>query len=250
MIRDTGYMPPHRWRLPDEPLRSSAATTSVVGLIAVVCLALTLRAALDLSAWHPAKAAASFAIFMLLALGYLRGHVLDRFGLPNQITTVRALIVALIIGLLGEQASPHVAWTAAAAALLVTALDGVDGWLARRTQMASAFGARFDMEVDALLIQVLAILVWRHGKAGPWIVMSGLLRYLFVAAGGLWPWMRRPLMPTLRGRVLCIVQIVALVLAIAPIVRPPASAYIAAFGLLALGYSFLADTWRLWRTAD
>ena len=47
------------------------------------------------------------------------------------------------------------------------ALDGVDGWLARRRGMSSAFGARFDMEIDALLVQVLAILVWRYGKAAP-----------------------------------------------------------------------------------
>ena len=49
--------------------------------------------------------------------------------------------------------------------------------------MTSAFGARFDMEVDALLIQVLAVLAWQWDKAGPWVLMSGLLRYVFVAAG-------------------------------------------------------------------
>ena len=62
--------------------------------------------------------------------------------------------------------------------------------------MASAFGARFDMETDALLIQVLAILAWQYGKAGPWVLVSGLLRYLFVAAGWVWPWMREPLFPS------------------------------------------------------
>jgi multidrug efflux pump subunit AcrA (membrane-fusion protein) len=37
-------------------------------------------------------------------------------------------------------------------------LDGVDGWLARRHEIASRFGARFDMEVDALLILALSVL--------------------------------------------------------------------------------------------
>ena len=65
----------------------------------------------------------------------------------------------------------------------MTLLDGVDGWLARRHRIASAFGARFDMEIDALLILALSVLAWRHEKAGAWVVASGLLRYAFVAAG-------------------------------------------------------------------
>ena len=39
---------------------------------------------------------------------------------------------------------------------LLLALDGLDGWAARRQGLVSAFGARFDMEVDALLILALA----------------------------------------------------------------------------------------------
>ena len=49
-----------------------------------------------------------------------------------------------------------------------------------RSNEASSFGARFDMETDALLILVLAALVWQHGKAGPWILAAGLMRYAFV----------------------------------------------------------------------
>ena len=71
-----------------------------------------------------------------------------------------------------ERGLPPVAATAAAAGLAATVLDGLDGWLARRAGMASAFGARFDVEVDALLIQALAILTWRYGKAGPWVLLA------------------------------------------------------------------------------
>jgi phosphatidylglycerophosphate synthase len=126
-------------------------------------------------------------------------------------------------------------------------LDGLDGWLARHTGMGSAFGARFDVEVDALLIQVLAILAWQYGKAGSWVLFSGLLRYGFVAASWLLPWMQRPLAPTLRGRIICTVQTGALVLAIVPAFTPPLSTVIAALGLAALCYSFLVDTSRLWQ---
>ena len=160
---------------------------------------------------------------------------------------VRALITSVVAGLIGEPATDGVAAAAVIMGSIVTFLDFFDGWFARRTNMSSAFGARFDMEVDALLIQVLAILVWAHGKAGPWAILSGLLRYIFVAAGWLWPWMQRPLFFSQRRRVICVVQIAGLVLALAPAIVPPLSAILAAVSLAALLYSFLADTLWLWK---
>jgi phosphatidylglycerophosphate synthase len=160
---------------------------------------------------------------------------------------VRALLVALVAGFIGEHQTPGAATLAAGTSGVATLLDGVDGWLARRAQMTSRFGARFDMEVDALLIQVLAVLAWQWDKAGPWVLASGLLRYLFVAAGWVWPWMRRPLLQTLRAKAICVAQIATLMLAIVPAIAPPASALLAAAGLLALCYSFLVDTVWLWR---
>ena len=235
---------------PNDRLRASVVTTALVGLVAVVCLALFARAELDLSELYPLKAAACFAIVMLLALGFLgHTHRFARFGPANQVTTARAVFVVLIASLIGEPMRPVAAASAAAASLVVTLLDGVDGWLARRSRMASPFGARFDVEIDALLILALAILVWRYGKAGPWVVLSGLLRYLFVAAGWWWQWLRRPLPPSRRGKAICVVQIVALTVAIAPIVTPPSSTLLAAAALLALCYSFLVDATWLWRHA-
>jgi phosphatidylglycerophosphate synthase len=193
------------------------------------------------------KSAGLFTAIMLIALGRVRAHhPFTHFGPANQITTVRALLVSIVGGLIGEAPVPIVATGAVGASALATALDGADGWLARRTRMQSAFGARFDTEVDALLIQVLAILAWRWGEAGPWVLLSGLLRYAFLASGWLWPWMRAPLRPTFRGKAICILQTVTLMIALLPHVEPPASGRLAALGLLALGYSFLADSWRLW----
>jgi phosphatidylglycerophosphate synthase len=227
---------------------SAAIATEVIGLIAVLSLALAARAALPLTLWYPIKAVGLFSVVMLLTLSQVREHhPFPQFGFANQLTTARAVLVVLVAGLIGEAGLPRVAATAAAVGLAVTILDGLDGWLARQAGMTSTFGARFDVEVDALLIQALAILAWQYGKAGPWVLLSGLMRYGFVAAGWLLPWMRRPLTPTLRGRIICTVQIAALVLAVVPAVTTPFSAVIAALGLAALCYSFLVDTLRLWR---
>ena len=48
-----------------------------------------------------------------------------------------------------------------------------DGPAARRSGIASRFGARFDMETDALMILVLAVLAWRWDRAGAWVLLPG-----------------------------------------------------------------------------
>ena len=169
-----------------------------------------------------------------------------KFGAANQITLVRAVMVAGLACLVGQPTTPTVAWSVVGVAIVAAVLDGVDGWVARRTGTVSAFGTRFDMETDAALILVLAILVWQFGKAGPWVLGSGLMRYAFVAAGWLWSWMRAPLASSLRGKIICVLQIVALIVVMAPPMTPPTSSVVAAVALFALSYSFLVDTLSLW----
>ncbi len=200
-----------------------------------------------MGAWYLLKAAGVFAVVVAVALPYLRTHhPHGRFGTANTITTARAALVALLAALLGEAAAVGVAATATVVASVAAALDGVDGWIARRSGMVSAFGSRFDMEVDALLVLVLAGLAWQWDKAGAWVLLSGLLRYLFVAAGLVWPWVRRALEPSLRRKAVCVVQIVGLIVAIAPVVRPPLSSAIAAVSLIVLGWSFAVDVRWQW----
>jgi phosphatidylglycerophosphate synthase len=235
----------------DQRLRASALRAFAAALLAAGVLAWAARFVLPVSDRFPLVVSLIFGGGMLLAIGGLRGgHPFACFGAANQITTFRGVLAVLVAGLVAEPSLPALAATAAAAALVVTLLDGIDGWLARRTHMSSEFGARFDMEVDAFLILVLAILAWRHGKAGSWILLAGLLRYLFIVAGRFWAWMSRPLRPSLRRQTICVVQIVGLIVALVPSVPPPASTAVAALALTALCYSFLVDTMWLWRNAS
>jgi phosphatidylglycerophosphate synthase len=98
------------------------------------------------------------------------------------------------------------------------------------------------MEVDAFLIMALSVLAWRDGKAGVWVIASGLLRYLFVAAGWIWPWMERPLEPSRRRQTVCVIQIVSLIVVVSPIAGPPFSAIAAGAALAVLVWSFAVDT--------
>src|SRR5437773_183504 len=72
-------------------------------------------------------------------------------------------------------------------------LGGAVGRAARRQGLASAFGARFDMETDAIAIAVLAVTVVKASAAPPWVLAIGAMRYLYLAVGRLFPVLRLPL---------------------------------------------------------
>ena len=107
--------------------------------------------------------------------------------------------------------------------------------------MTSEFGARFDMETDALLILVLSALVWQHEKAGVWVLLCGLMRYGFVAAGWLLPWLAQPLRSTWRGKAVAVGQVLGLASALAPVVPVPLSTLVAGCALATLAWSFATD---------
>jgi phosphatidylglycerophosphate synthase len=172
-------------------------------------------------------------------------HPFPRFGPANYVTLVRACVVLVLAALLGQPGTPRLLWFIVIIASMAAALDGIDGWLARRTNMVSSFGARFDMETDAAMILLMSILVWQHGKAGSWVLLGGLMRYLFVAAGAVWPWLGRPLTPTRRAKVIAITQTIVLICAVAPIIPVWLSNTAAAVSLALLTWSFFVDIRRL-----
>lgn len=177
----------------------------------------------------------------LMLLGLSRAHPYRRVGAANHTTIARAGLVALLAGLVGERWGVEVATAAAALAASVTALDGLDGWLARRFNTVSGFGARFDMETDAVFVAVLSLLAWQSGKVGPWVVLSGLMRYLFAVAAILWPLLRRPVPSSYRGKTIAVIQMIALIIVIAPVSTVGVAITVAAAALIALIFSFSLD---------
>lgn len=212
------------------------------GLVSTAALGWMIGSWIDGGAAYPLKAAVFFtALFAGVVWVAGAHHPYARFGPANYVTTIRAVLVALAAGLIGHPASPTVLWSVVWLTALIALLDGVDGWLARSTHMVSAYGARFDMETDAAFILVLAILVWQHEKAGFWVLLCGLMRYAFVAAGRLLPWLAGTLRATRRGRTVAIIQLVGLGAALAPIVPRPVSAAVAGVTLATLAWSFALD---------
>jgi len=107
--------------------------------------------------------------------------------------------------------------------------------------MGSAFGARFDMETDAALVAVLAVLAWQFGKVGAWVLLSGAMRYFYAAAAAFIPLLRHPLPPGYRGKTIAVIQMLALLVAVAPWASPALASVVALIGLACLTLSFALD---------
>lgn len=198
------------------------------------------------------QAVAVFALITVCIVVLKRQLGTDlRFGPADRVTLARTSIAALCAGLLFQGNSAiALGWWLPAIAGISLALDGVDGWLARKTGTASEFGARFDMEIDAFFILVLSALVWQLDKTGPWVLAMGAMRYAFLAAAVFTPRLGAPLFKSRRRQTVCVIQVAALVICLIPIIGPQAATAVAAFALLSLFYSFAVDVVWLLQRAD
>jgi phosphatidylglycerophosphate synthase len=228
-------------------LRTTVVLSGLLGLVTLVAVALVTGAAFGFGARYPLKVAAIFAAILAVVLAFVHHHPFSRFGAANYVTLARAALMALLAGSFAEPTSAGAALAAASVSGLVPILDGVDGRLARRGGTRSVFGARFDVEIDALHVLAMSGLLWQFGKAGMWIWLGGLLRYGFVAAGWLLPWMAAELRPTLRGRAITIIHMTTVSVALAPFVPVRLSMVATVLTTAALVWSFGVDIGRLWR---
>jgi phosphatidylglycerophosphate synthase len=192
----------------------------------------------------------SLLAFLALALLVLytspAAFALSGPGLANRVTFMRAaLVLPLAVASVSPMPiDPSGVFGLIGVGIMALTLDAVDGAVARRRGCVTLFGARFDMELDAFLILILALLVWRTGQTGAWVLLIGLMRYAFVAAAWIWRWLDAALPPSRRRQALCVVQSVALLVALAPVVSPTMAALAALAALLLLVYSFTVDV--LW----
>ena len=225
-------------------LRRDAWREGLACLVLLSLLAASVRVLAGLGPWFQVRTVVVFCAAFLLVLRGLAAHAPNqRFGPANRVTLARLGLIALLAAGVGESFghADAIAWAAVAVASTAALLDALDGPLARAHGATSEFGERFDMETDALMVLVLSLLVLRFGKAGPWILAAGLMRYAFVLAAKFWPWLSRPLPPSTRRKTLCVVQITALIVCLCPVVPVEWSEAIAAASLAMLSASFALD---------
>ncbi len=228
---------------PRDPLRTYASVAGVGG-VALLIISGTVfgpgAAALWIAAIAFYAAASAF-----VAHGLWRSYPHGVLGYCNAITQLRLLLLCLVA--LAIVAEPVHAWAAFGVAALAFALDGLDGWMARREGLVSEFGASFDMEVDSLLALTLALGAMASGAAGPLVLLLGVARYLYGGAAFALPWLANPLPERFSRKAVCVAQIATLVALQAPVLPAGLGDYLTAAVALALNWSFAVDIRWQWR---
>lgn len=217
----------------------------VVGAAAQLVLLAVLAGSVGLG---PAGWAAGLAYGAGL-FGFL-AYALDRrrrtrLGPANVITLLRAVLVGGVAALVAASFTGPAALAALVPlASVALALDAVDGPVARRTGTVSTLGARFDMEVDALLIGALSVFAAR--PFGAFVLLIGAARYLYVAAGWAWPWLRAAAPARYWCKVVAAVQGIVLTVAAANVLPWWVAEAAIVLALVLLAESFGREAWWLW----
>ncbi|WP_223274947.1 CDP-alcohol phosphatidyltransferase family protein [Tateyamaria sp. syn59] len=231
MFRSTPHVVAHRIE-GQTPVRGLLVTAALFALILFPASLYTFGSA-------TVPLAVFGAAVTVAAYGLVQGYPHPVLGLCNVITLLRVALVAFLVGTV--LATDVSAWVVFAVALVAFALDGVDGWLARRAALASDFGARFDMETDAGLGAVISLWLLVSGTTGPEILILGFMRYAFVAAAFVWPALQAPLPHSVRRKVVCVIQIGALILLLLPLTPQGIGVPVAIGAAVLLSWSFLVD---------
>ena len=102
---------------------------------------------------------------------------------PNLFTFMRLLCIPIFVWvLLSKDNRAAAAWML----FILGSTDWVDGYLARKLDQRSDFGALFDPAVDRLLFLVAVPTIMAHGAMPIWIGVALLAREVIVAAGALY----------------------------------------------------------------
>lgn len=229
-----------------------------VGLQLSVLLAVQQWVGLTVAGWV-AAIGFLFALSLAVAAGPWRpvpARSADpSIGPANLITLARSLLVGAVIALVvsGFSGGWQEGQRALAVGLSVVAviLDGVDGRVARRTRTSSAFGARFDIEIDSVLALALAIGLAR--ELTPLALVLGLARYLYLTGARIWPWLNLPLPTRLSRKIIGLLGTLTLIIATAGFGPPWVGVAVVAVGTAAVVFSFGRDIvaqFRLSQGAD
>ena len=101
---------------------------------------------------------------------------------PNAITIFRFCGICISFILFS-----HTYWPFGLLLTVMVLLDILDGYLSRKMKSSSQLGFHLDMEVDAFFVLVMCLYYYLHRDIAFWILIPGLLRYLYIIYIHLFP---------------------------------------------------------------
>lgn len=135
-------------------------------------------------------------------------------ALPNALTWARVMAIPLLIGLYWMPITPEVRDALATALFVLAALtDWLDGWLARKLGVTTAFGAFLDPVADKLIVVAALVMLLSLDRAQTWVAIVIIGREIAISA--LREWMaelgqRRSVAVHWVGKLKTIAQLVAI----------------------------------------
>ncbi|MGI5131335.1 CDP-alcohol phosphatidyltransferase family protein [Pseudonocardia sp. CA-107938] len=235
--------------LPVRPHRVAGPTPATWQLAVAAAGAVVLLVAIGSGPVGWAAGLAYLAALLAVLAWAVRRAGATTLGPADLVTLLRAVLIvgvtALVADGLATGATPVAVLVTLSSVALV--LDAVDGKVARRTETVTPLGARFDMEIDAVLLLVLSVHV--AVLLGPWVLAIGLIRYVFVAVSLALPWLGATLTARYAAKVVAALQGIVLVVAASELLPTLLAVIMVAVALALLVWSFAVDIPRLWQMA-
>jgi CDP-diacylglycerol--glycerol-3-phosphate 3-phosphatidyltransferase len=95
--------------------------------------------------------------------------------MANWITFARFLLLFALLGVIYSGA-PWFQLANGPLVVLIISLDGLDGWVARRFNQETLFGATFDIAIDRIVEVVLWVVLADLGFIGVWVALLFIIR--------------------------------------------------------------------------
>ena len=245
-IKSADGSTPSATRLAGKGALPTIQLAAILGLLATAALlgVVAATAGLGIAGWIVGLATGSAAT-ALLATARMRSDQ-PAIHPADWVTLTRMILIAGVAGLVADSFSRSVSITALVTLSTVAlVLDAVDGQVARRTGTATPLGGRLDGEVDAFLILLLSIFVSQ--TYGSWVLAIGAIRYVFLLAGWLMPWLAAPLPYIYWRKVVAAVQGIVLTVAASGVLSHLVGLIAVGAAALLLAESFGRDIIWLYR---
>src|SRR3984957_6693384 len=233
-------------RQPDKDARPAIRLATILGLLATAALlgVVSVTAGLGLAGWITGLATGTAAA-ALLATARMRSDPPSMHP-ADWVTLTRAVLIAGVAGLVADSFSRPVSVAALVTlAPVALVLDAVDGQVARRTGTATPLGGRLDGEVDAFLILLLSIFVSQTYSS--LVLAICAIRYVFLLAVWLMPWLAAPLPYIYWRKVVAAVQGIVLTVAASGVLSHLVGLIAVGAAALLLAESFGRDIIWLYR---
>ncbi|WP_102226062.1 CDP-diacylglycerol--glycerol-3-phosphate 3-phosphatidyltransferase [Acidimangrovimonas sediminis] len=107
-----------------------------------------------------------------------------RWWIPNALTVLRLFAAPGVPVMFLYFARPAADWFALALFVIASVTDWIDGYLARRWQQESKFGAMLDPIADKAMVVIALVVITGYSGMNPWLILPAtviLFREVFVS---------------------------------------------------------------------